>query len=332
MILGRGGWLALVGYTLLATSPAESGRPAVLEGSAPSILSGLVRRWTIDFERSHPGARVDVPPPYDPPQAALSPRLAAFVAGRLDLAFLSRKTSASDVVSFRQVHHYDPLVIPVAGGSWSSFGLVDPVAIVVNSRNPIRGLSFAQLDAIFSKWRRRGHAIVRTWGQLGVNSLADQPIHLAGGGSWSREDSARAGVFRERVLLGGAWRDDPEATASGAEKQVPERVAADPLAIGFTGLGHLIPGTRAVPLTSGRSSSYVKPTFQAVASGRYPLARTIDLVVARQPGTCLTPELRRFVRYLLSARGQKVVTKEGHFLPLTSAQARRSWLRASSCS
>jgi phosphate transport system substrate-binding protein len=240
--------------------------------------------------------------------------------------------SDSDVVTFLQAHHYSPLVIPVAGGSWRSFGLVDPVAVVVNSRNPIRGLSFAQLDAIFSKSRSQGHAIVRTWGQLGVNSLANQTIHLAGGGSWSGEDSARAGVFRERVLLGGSWRDDPEATASGTEQEVPARVAADPLAIGFTGLGHLVPGTRAVPLSSGRSSYYIKPTFEAVASGRYPLARTIDLVLARQPGTCLTPELRSFVRYLLSPRGQKIVRMEGHFLPLTDAQSHLSRLRASSCS
>jgi phosphate transport system substrate-binding protein len=332
MILGRGGLLALVGCTLVTTSPAVSGRPAVLEGSAPSILSGLVRRWTIDFERSEPAIQVDVPPPYDPPQAALSPRLAAFLQGQSDFAFLSRKMSDRDVLTFRQVHHYDPLVIPVAGGSWSSFGLVDPLAVVVNSRNPISGISFAQLDAIFSKSRRRGHAAVRTWRQLGVRALSGRPIHLAGGGSWTGEDSARAGVFRERVLLGGSWRDDPEAAASGTEKEVPARVAADPLAIGFTGLGHLIPGTRAVPLASGRSSSYVKPTFEAVASGKYPLARTIDLVVAREPGTCLTRELRTFVRYLLSPRGQKVVTNEGHLLPLTSVQARLSWLRASSCS
>jgi phosphate transport system substrate-binding protein len=304
----------------------------VLEGSAPTILPELVRRWVIDFQQSQSAVQVDVPPPYEPPQAALSPRLAAFVQGRLDFAFLSRKMSHSDVVTFRQAHHYDPLVIPVAGGSWSSFGLVDPVAVVVNSRNPIPGLSFAQLDAIFSKSRRRGHAIVRTWGQLGVSSLANQPIHLAGGASWLGEDSARAGVFRERVLLGGRWRDDPQAAASGIEKEVPARVAADPLAIGFTGLGHLVPGARAVPLTRGHSSSYVKPTFEAVASGRYPLARTIDLVVARQPGRCLTPALRSFVRYLLSPRGQKMVTKEGHFLPLSSAQSRLSWLRASSCS
>jgi phosphate transport system substrate-binding protein len=304
----------------------------VLEGSAPTILSNLVRQWTTELDRSRSAIQVDVPPPYDPPQGALSPRLAAFLAGRLDFALLSRKMSDSDAATFRKAHGYEPLIIPVAGGSWNRFGFVDPVVVVVNSSNPVRGLSFAQLDGLFSKSRRRGHVIVRTWDQLGVNSLAHQPIHLVGGASWTREDSARASVFRERVLLGGSWRDDREAAASGTDVDVPARAAADPLAIGFTGLGHLVPGTRAVPLTSEVSSPYFAPTFKNVASNRYPLARTIDLVVARQPGKCLTPELRSFVRYLLSRQAQRIVSLEGHFLPLASAQARLSWLRASSCS
>jgi phosphate transport system substrate-binding protein len=309
-----------------------AGSRAVLEGSAPAILSELARTWASDFERSQSAVQIDVPPPYDPPQARLSPRLAMFLTGQIDFAFLTRKMSESDVAAFRRAHHYDPIAIPIAAGSWNKFGFVDPVAVVVNDRNPVRGLSFAQLDALFSKSRRRGHAAARDWGRLGVSSLAGQPIHLAGGGSWSREDSARAGIFRERVMLGGSWRDDPQAAASGTEQEVPARVAADPLAIGFTGLGHLAPGTRAVPLTRGRLSPYIGPTFKAVASGRYPLVRTIDLIVARQPGSCLTPELRSLVGYLLSPRGQRMVTIEGHFLPLTKAQSRSSWLRASSCS
>ncbi|HJP69814.1 MAG TPA: substrate-binding domain-containing protein, partial [Sphingomicrobium sp.] len=199
------------------TAPALSLRPAALEGSAPTILSGLVRQWVTEFDRSRPAIQVDVPPPYDPPQGALSPRLAAFLAGRLDFAFLSRKMSDSDVATFREAHGYEPLVIPVAGGSWNGFGLIDPVVVLVNSSNPVRGLSFAQLDGLFSKSLRRGHATVRTWDQLGVNSLAHQPIHIVGGTSWEGEDSARGSVFRERVLLGGTWRDDREAVESGTE-------------------------------------------------------------------------------------------------------------------
>ena len=315
----------------MAAPAAVSAAPGSLEGSAPAILSDLLPLWLDGFAAFHRSVRVNVPPPYGAPQKALSPRLKAFLTGHIDFAFVSRKLADSDAAQFKLSHGYTPLIIPVAGGSWKSFGFVDPVVVIVNSQNPVRGLSFAQLDAIFSKSRRQGHRKLRTWGQVGVASLKAQSIHLAGGGSWTAEDTARGGVFRERVMLGGSWRNDPEALASGTEQEVPSRVAADPLAIGFTGLGHLLPGTRVVPIAGRKGRAYVAPTLAAVAEARYPLARTIDLVVARKPGTCLAPELRAFILYLLGPEGQKSVVAEGHFLPLTRAQSRASRLRASSC-
>jgi phosphate transport system substrate-binding protein len=244
---------------------------------------------------------------------------------------MSRKLADRDVAQFERSHGFRPLVIPVAGGSWKSFGYVDPVAVIVNSKNPIRGLSFAQLDAIFSASRRRGHAPIRFWSELGIERMGRQPIHVVGGGSWASEDSARGSVFRERVLLGGTWRRDSDVAASGVEQDVPARVAADRFAIGFTGLGHLLPGTRPVPVARRPGGSFVAPTYAAVASARYPLTRTIDLVVARRPGTCLSEGLLGFIRYLVGPDGQRAIRAEGHFLPLTRAQSRASWLRASSC-
>ena len=328
---GRGRCVrACVLAILVAKSPAAASVPARLEGSAPSVLSGLLPLWLKGFAASQTAVGVDVPPPFGPPQGSLSPRLEAFLEGRIDFALMGRKLADRDLAQFERSHGYRPLVIPVAGGSWKSFGFVDPVAVIVNSKNPVPGLSFAQLDAIFSMSRRRGHAPIRFWNELGAERLGKQPIHLAGGASWASEDSARASVFRERVLLGGTWRNDSEAASSGTEQEVPSRVARDRLAIGFTGLGHLLPGTRAVPVARS-GGRFVAPTYAAVAGARYPLTRTIDIVVARRPGTCLSPELLGFIRYLISPSGQKAIRAEGHFLPLTRTQSRGSWLRASSC-
>ena len=312
--------------------PAPLASRGRLEGSAPAILPELVKLWIGRFQALQPGIAVDVPPPYEPPQGALSSRLAAFLSGSLDFAFLSRAMVAKDVQTFRRSHGEDPVVIPVANGSWRRFGFVDPVAVVVNAANPVRGLSFAQLDALFSQSRHRGHAPVTSWGDLGVRVWRGRPIHVIGAASWMGEDSARAAVVRERVLHGGAWRADLAGSgASGTEADVPSRVARDPLAIGFTGLGHLLPGTRAIAIRAAGQSAYFAPTFEAVASGRYPLARTVDLVVAKKRGQCLRPELFEFIRFLLSRQGQAVVAQQDIFIPLTAAQAMASWRSAANC-
>ncbi len=287
-------------------------RPCAIEGtlagSAPPILPQLVARWIESFRVLEPRVRVEVPPPYREPQAKGSPRLRMFIDGKIDFAFLG----------------YDPLAIPVAGGSYRHFGFVDSVAVVVNRDNPIAGLTLAQLDAIFSKSRLRGFQDpAATWGDLGVAAWADKPIRVVGSGAWAGEESARATFIRERVMDDGArrgrWRDaDP---ADQGDAIVPDAVAADRFAIGFTAMGHLLPGIRAIPVAPRAGEPYVEPSYENVSSAQYPLSRVWHLVVARKPGQSLAAPLAAFAGFLLSREGQQEVLAQGVFLPLRAEQA-----------
>ena len=227
------------------------GIEGTLAGSAPPVLPQLVARWINAFHALEPRVLVEVPPPYREPQAKGSPRLRMFIDGRIDFAFLTRAMLDADLEAFRRSHGYDPLAIPVAGGSYRHFGFVDSVAVVVNGDNPIEGLTLAQLDAIFSRSRLRGfQGPASTWGDLGVAAWADKPVRVVGSGAWAGGESARAAFIRERIMDDGArrgrWREaDP---ADGGDAIVAEAVAADRYAIGFTAMGHLIPGIRAVPI------------------------------------------------------------------------------------
>ena len=295
-----------------------------VEGSAPAILPRLVHRWVAAFRAHHPKAEVSVPPPYLAPQGALSPPLQRFLEGRLDFAFVSRDLAAADVAAFRRAHGYEPLVVPVAGGSYAHFGFVDAVAIVVHKDNPLEGLTFAQVDALFSRTRLRGAAPARRWGDLGVAPWATQPIHVVGSGAWAGEESARAITIRDRVLSAagrrGEWRDDLVGMHD-TEAQVPEKVAADRHAIGFTGMGHVGPGVKALALARDGAGPWIAASYENVAAAAYPLARTVDLVLARRPGAALDPTIEAFVRFLLSREGQRIVRQQNVLLPLTAAQA-----------
>lgn len=294
-------------------------------GSATAILSRLGPAWATAFHRFEPAATMDLHPRFEPPLGPASEGLRRFLDGESDFALLSRDLAESDLARFVSSHGYEPTRIAVAGGSWRSFGHLDAVAVVVNDANPVRALSFAQIDAVLSRTRLRGHAAVVTWDQLGAIEWAGKPVHVIGGASWQGEDSARATVVRERILSlngrRGEWRGDlpPE---SGREAEVPDLVAADPLAIGFTGLGHVKPGSRAIAIVDG--GDVVAPSFEAVAHARYPLARTVNLLLALPPGKASDPMLVAIGRFLLSREGQDEVRKTSVFLPLTAAQARSS--------
>lgn len=245
----------------------------------------------------------------------------------MDFAIISRELSENDRATFRKAHGFEPTIIPVAGGSWRHFGFVDTVAIIVNIANPIRQLSFAQIDAIFSATRLRGHIPAVQWGDLGLMVWADKPVHVVGASSWTREDSARGGVIRDRILSQpgqrGSWRRDL-GQESGSEADVPERVAKDPYAIGFTGMGHVLPGTRAIAIGTSANGPFFEPSYSAVTQGHYSLSRTVDLLLPRHPGTPLKQALYEFARFLLSREGQQIVRDQGIFLPLRAPQTRRS--------
>jgi phosphate transport system substrate-binding protein len=309
-----------------------------LNGTAPAIVVDVLGGWLRAFGEHEPDVQVEVAPPYLPPQGALNPRLREFLDGHLDFAFLTREMAAADVRAFRRTHGFEPLLVPVAGGSFRHFGFVDAVAVVVHESNPLRGLTLAQLDAIFSDSRHRGGArAIATWDELGVKEWAGHPVRVVGNGAWAQEESARATFFRERVMDGqgrrGQWRANGSAPDEG-DAIVVDAVAADRFAIGFTGMGHLASGVHAIAIGPGKGVPLLEPSHDNVASAAYPLSRVFYLAVARRPGQLLPAPLDAFVRFLLSSEGQRIVLSHGVFLPLRESQAAnaRRMLPAPRCS
>ncbi len=290
-----------------------------LTGSASDITYALVDRWQGDFQRLQPGIIITIDHPAGPPQANLNPGLRAFIAGARDFAVVSRDLSDTDAAAFIAAHGHPPLRIAVAGGSWNSFGFLDPVVFVVNDANPLKRISQSQLAKLFGR-----DPLTRPvdWARLGLPTWRGRAVHVVGGSAWRGAYSARAQVVRERILLGrNPLRDDLD---TGSEADVPSAVASDPLAIGFTGLGHVTLGSHVLAIaTDGHSAA--GPTFQNVVNGRYPLARTVNLYLADAK---VSPQVRALLSYLRSIEGQSIVAASPPFLPLR-ANAKISKLTAS---
>lgn len=291
-------------------------------GSVPSILDGLAAAWQQGFAERAAAAPITYPRPYGPPQGRLDPHLAEFLAGRLDFAFLTREISEADLSAFRRHHAgMDPLVVPVAGGSWNRFGFVDPVVVIVNASNPLQALNIERLDAIFTTSRLHGGTGIVDWGAAGVPEWQGRPIHIVGGGAWADQESARALFLRRNVFssngMRGVWRQAP---GSGSEADNVQRVADDPLALGFTGLGHVLPGTRALSIIPHPGAMPVAPMRETIVSGRYPFARTVDLLLTREADGRIDPVSAEFALFMLGEEGQAIVARQEVFLPLARDQ------------
>ena len=276
------------------------------------IMPGLVEGWAAAFARFHPGFRITIERPLAGSLGAVE-----LIKGNLDFVFVSRELRPNDVAQFRDKFGYDPTSFPVSGGSWRHFGFLDAVPIIVNPDNPVARLSFAQIDAAFSATRHRGAHAVATWGDLGLTGAwAKRPVHLYGIRPWNGFEE----FVRQRVLSvpgkRGEWRAD--IAYDDTFFNVARRVAADPQALGYSGLSALDSAVKIVPL--GDSGAGVSPTYEAVATAAYPLSRVTYLNANVAPGKPADPALAEFLRFILSRDGQAVVREQGVFLPLRAGQ------------
>src|SRR6266496_1240002 len=189
----------------------------------------------------------------------------------------------------------------------------DALAVYVNKDNPIDKLTLAQVDATFSKTRKRGYKQnVTTWGQLGITGdWANRPISLYGRNS----ASGTYGFFKEHTLGNGDYKDTVKEQPGSAS--VVQGVTEDRFGIGYSGIGYKTSGVKAVPLADKEGGAYSDGSYDDVRSGKYPLNRFLFVYINRAPGKPLDPLTREFVKFILSREGQEVVVKDG-YLPLSA--------------
>lgn len=282
------------------------------------VLPGLVEAWAAGFRKHFPGFSLEIRRPL---AGSLGAR--ELIKGSIVAVFVSRELKPTDITDFRARYGYDPISIPVSGGSYRHFGFLDSLAFMVNRDNPIERLSLQQLDALLSSTRLRGGQPVRTWGDLGLTGeWANQPVHVYGIKPWNGIEE----FVRQRVLSvagkRGEWRKDMHFDPTFFP--LARRVAADRYAIGYTGMSVVDSAVKVIQIGGVDQHSYVAPTYEAVALADYPLSRLVYLNANRAPGQSLDPALREFLRFILSRDGQAIVRRQAIFLPLRAWQVKSS--------
>lgn len=296
--------------------PYQTG--AELHGRLHSVGSDsmdvITFNWIQLFRERHPKVAVTM-------EARASLTAApALTNGLADLAPIGRELLPSELTMFREKFGYDPLLVRVASGSYAVDNRTHALAVYVHWDNPLSRLTLEQLDAVFSTSNKRGHAgDIKSWGDVGLTGeWADRPITLYA----MRRPNGIVNFFQQRVLRGGEFkptiRERTNTNDKGALAAVVESIAADPSGIGYAGFSHALPGVRALKLAEQDGAEYVAGTPESVADRTYPLARWIYIAVNKAPGKPLAPNVKEFLRLVLSREGQQVVANEGAYIPLSA--------------
>lgn len=302
---------------LLDYRPRSTALSGNYKAASSDVLPGLVKHWIAEFRKIYPTVNIDLEPPY-----AGSLGAKELIKGDVDIVFVSRELKPDDISEFKAKFGYDPLSVPISGGSYRHFGFLDAVAFIVNKANPVEKLSFDQLDGVLSSTHFRSGRPYSTWGDLGLTGeWADKPIHIYGVKPWNGFEE----FVRQRVLSTpghrGEWRD-----GINFEKVVfplATHVSQDPYGIGYTGLAYIDSGVKIVPLTKDGAVA-IAPTYENVAAAQYPLSRLIFANLNAGTGKPLPPALAELLKFIVSKQGQQVVLNEAIYLPLRGWQAKAS--------
>ena len=245
-----------------------------------------------------------------------------------EIGLMGREIWPMEDIGFRRLMHSSPLEIAVATGSYDVPLKTSAFAILVHKDNPIRDLTFQQLDAIFGADRRRGAPVnLRQWGQLGLaGPWRKRPIHPYG-----YAINSGLGHFIEQFVMEGSakWNSDlreyknvtgpDDRILTEAGTLMTRDLGNDLGGIAYVPIAYLTDLTKAVAVSASPNGPYVPLTRETVAARTYPLSRSVYFYVN---GAKLDAATREFLLFVLSRQGKDVAKQQNIFLSLPDQMIR----------
>ncbi len=298
-----GGFLAT--SAMAADAKVDAGIPAYQKASGVSgklssigsdTLANLMTLWAEDFKRLYPSVTIQIQ------AAGSSTAPTALTEGTANFGPMSRKMKDNEIQAFEAKFGYQPTAIPVA---------IDALAVYVHKDNPIKGMTIADVDAVFSSTRKCGGAKdINTWGAAGLTGeWVKRDIQLFGRNSVS----GTYGYYKETALCQGDFKNGVNEQPGSAS--VVQSVSTSLNGIGYSGIGYKTASVRAVPLSKTVGGAFVEATPENAISQAYPLSRYLYVYINKAPNKPLDPIVIEFLKSVLSKQGQEAVVKDG-YVPL----------------
>jgi len=240
-----------------------------------------------------------------------------------DFSVVGREVLLQEEAPFIEKFGYPLFEYPVAGGSVAALAYTDTLTVMVHPSNPLKQITFAQFDAVFSSTRNRRFPFdITTWDQLGLKGdWVGKPIHMYG----VEAPNGFELFFNRTALLGGKWKSS--IVTQPTVFQLATEVSEDRYSFGYTGLAFLNATVNQLSLIQDSGWPFVQlstakaygPSKENICSRDYPLSRLIYCYAHKKPNQPLDPVVLEFLNYILSYEGQKDVQDDMVFLPLPAS-------------
>ncbi len=263
-----------VSLALAATGLSSANADRLVIKGSDTLGAKLVPQLAEQFKAQHPGTTFDIA------AEGSTTGIAAIIDGTAEIGMSSRRAKSSEVgTAAAKGKHMKPTIVAYDG-----------IAVIVNSANPIKGLTKKQVEQIFT-------GDVTDWSAVG-GSGGKISIYTRNTSSGTYSDFKEL-AMKKRDYAGGSQK-------MAGNEQIAAEVGKNPNGVGYVGLAYTKAGGIKVMPIDG-----VSPSTSTVHAHSYPYARPTFYYTNGDPSGLA----KEFLDFTIGPGGQKIVGQVG-FVPI----------------
>lgn len=274
------------GGTSCKKSQTGAAKKTTIQNIGSDTMVNLAQAWAEEYAQVDPTVSIEVS------GGGSGIGIAALINGTADIANASRSLEPEEVEKAKKTGGKDPKEFSVA---------FDGLAIYVHKNNPLEEITLEQLGDLYKEGGK-----IDKWSQLGVKSIpgaqGDDIVRV------SRQNNSGTYAYFREVVIGKKGDYKPRSLDMNGSKEVVETVSRTPTAIGYSGLGYATPSVKILRVAKKAGQPAVKPSNATVLDKSYPIARPLFMYTPGEP----SPAVHKYIDWILSDAGQKVVEASGY--------------------
>jgi phosphate transport system substrate-binding protein len=266
------------------SQPGGPARKVSIQDKGSDTMVNLAQAWAEEYKKLAPGVEVEVS------GGGSGVGIAALIKGTIDIANASRNMKPSEIEQAKKNTGKEPKEVIVG---------YDALAIYVHKDNPLNELTLDQVAQIYME----GGTLTK-WSDLGIKipgASSDEIVRVSRQSSSGTYEFLREHVLKNKDFKLGS-RD------MNGSKEVVELVGSTLTAIGYSGMGYATPAVKMLKISAKAGEPAFPPTVENTLSKKYPIARSLQVYTLGEP----QGEVKRYIDWMLSGAGQKVVEQSGY--------------------
>jgi len=259
---------------VMASGTAFSQAKITVKGSDTMVI--LAQKWAELYMKSNPSASIQVT------GGGSGIGITALINGTTDICNASRPMKQTEIEKLKA--RYNTLGVEIKCAK-------DGVTLFLNEANKVSELTLQQLSDIYT-------GKIRNWKEVGGN---DAEIRLYG-----RENSSGTYTYFHDEVVKADYAASTQSLPGTAA--VVNAVKKDVNGIGYGGAAYAIGVKYAKVKKDANSPAYI-PSAETIAKDQYPITRYLYMYLRNKP----TGETKKYIDWILSTEGQRVVVEVGYF-------------------